>query len=76
MSIDKEKSYNKETKRVFTSRSEPTLLYMLMSLKMRKCKNSADVFHRHHVHGKYVFQKFADKRNKYRVLSYCFDVDL
>ena len=30
MSIDKEKSYNKETKRVFTSRSEPTLLYMSM----------------------------------------------
>ena len=27
MSIDKEKSYNKETKRVFTSISEPTLLY-------------------------------------------------
>ena len=33
MSIDKEKSYNKETKRVFTSSSVPTLLYMLMPKK-------------------------------------------
>ena len=103
MSIDKEKSYNKERKRVFTSISEPTLLLMPkkyvvdvhehwqrkkatikkqrefllqalylpcyicwcqrnMSMKMRKYKNSADVFHRHHVHEKYVFQKFADKQ--------------
>ena len=65
MSIDKEKSYNKETKRVFTSRSEPTLLYMNLLMPKKYVHENEKV---QHGHGKYVFQKSADKQISSTVL--------